>query len=321
MYRPVACATFAAGAMPVTAEDHQAPNKFRGAFTALITPMRADGSVDDEALVRLVERQIAHGIHGVVPVGTTGESATLSHAEHLHVVRTVTETVAGRVPVLAGAGANNTEEALALTRACHELGVDGTLQVTPYYNKPTQAGLVAHFTKIAEEVDLPVILYNVPGRTGVDMQPDTVARLAEHPNIHGIKEASGDMYKDAQIRERCPDDFALLSGDDFTILPFMSIGGDGVVSVVSNILPGIIANLCESAMAGGWTSARALHYHQLGLTRTLFLQSNPIPVKAAMSMLGLCGPGIRLPLVPLNPESEAGQALAAALKDIGALQS
>ncbi|MCB9749966.1 MAG: 4-hydroxy-tetrahydrodipicolinate synthase [Myxococcales bacterium] len=306
--------------MPVTADDPQAPNQFRGAFTALITPMRADGRVDDEALVNLVERQIEAGIHGLVPMGTTGESATLSPAEHLHVVRTVTEVTAGRVPVLAGAGANNTEEALTLTRACQEIGVDGTLQVTPYYNKPTQAGLIAHFTKIAEEVDLPVILYNVPGRTGVDMAPDTVARLSEHPNIHGIKEASGDMYKDALIRERCVEGFSLLSGDDFTILPFMSLGGDGVISVVSNVLPDIIAKLCESALAGGWTSARALHYHQLELTRALFLQSNPIPVKAAMAMLGLCEPGIRLPLLPLNPESPDAQSLRAALQEVGALQ-
>ncbi|MCA9689795.1 MAG: 4-hydroxy-tetrahydrodipicolinate synthase [Nannocystaceae bacterium] len=293
---------------------------FSGAFTALVTPMKQGDAgapkVDDDALARLVERQIAGGIDGLVPVGTTGESATLSPREHVHVVKLVTEVARGRVPILAGAGANNTAEAIELTRACAELGVAGTLHVTPYYNKPTQEGLVAHFTAIADAVDLPIVLYNVPSRTSCDMAPETVATLARHRNIVGIKEATGDMHKAARIRELCPPPFAVLSGDDFSLLPFLSLGCDGVISVVSNVIPGELARLCAAARDGRMDEARALHFRQLALSRALFTVVNPIPVKAALAMLGLCGPAIRLPLVPLDPASAHGRAVAEALRTL-----
>ena len=293
---------------------------FRGAITALITPMR-DGEVDEPALAELVESQIAGGIDGLVPCGTTGEAATLSVAEHLRVVRVVKEAARGRVPVIAGAGANDTRKAVELTRACHELGVDAVLHVTPYYNKPTQAGLIAHFSAVAQAAPVPVLVYNVPGRTGVDMSAATVGKLAAVPGIVGVKEATGDLHRAAQIRELCGPDFALLSGDDFTILPFLAVGGDGVISVVSNVIPGVIADLCRAAAAAVWERARDLHQRQLPLTRALFLQSNPIPVKAAMALLGRCGPELRLPLLPLDPDAPEGRALAAELDRLGLRRS
>lgn len=292
---------------------------FRGAYTALITPFRG-GRIDDDALTRLVEQQIEAGIHGLVPCGTTGESPTLSHAEHVHVVEIVMRAANGRVPVLAGAGSNSTREAIELSRACKELGVAGTLQITPYYNKPPQAGLVRHFREIADTVNLPIVLYNVPGRTGVDMSTDTVAELASHPNVRGIKEATGDMHRAAQIRHRCGDDFDLLSGDDFTLLPFLSVGGDGVISVVSNVDAGLMAGLCNAVAEGRWDEARALHQKQLRLCDVLFTESNPIPVKAAMAMLGRCEAEIRSPLRPLPADGEARRSLADALTEIGALK-
>jgi 4-hydroxy-tetrahydrodipicolinate synthase len=274
------------------------PFKLEGAYTALVTPMRGDG-IDVAALERLVEDQIAGGIDGLVPCGTTGESPTLSHAEHLQVVRIVIAAACGRVPVLAGAGSNSTQEACDLARACKELGADGTLQITPYYNKPTQAGLVAHFTAIAEASGLPMVVYNVPGRTCVDLEPITLARLAEHPLVVGVKEATADMHRAARIRELCGEGFSLLSGDDFTVLPFLAVGGNGVISVGSNLFPGLFARLCRAARENRWDEARALHYRQLPLSRALFSVTSPEPVKAAMAMLGRCEPTIRLPLLPL----------------------
>lgn len=268
---------------------------FRGAYTALITPMK-HGRVDDEGLKALVESQIEGGIHGLVPCGTTGESPSLSHEEHVHVVEVVMRAADGRVPVLAGAGSNSTREAIELSRACKELGVAGTLQITPYYNKPSQDGLVAHFTAIANDVDLPMVVYNVPGRTGVDLTAATAARLAEHPNIVGIKEATGDLLRAAEVREQCGPDFALLSGDDHTVLPFLATGGDGVISVTSNPAPKLMADMCNAAREGRWDEARKLHYDNLPLCRALFSLSNPMPVKTAMVMLGLAAPEIRLPL-------------------------
>ena len=205
---------------------------FRGAYTALVTPMR-DGRVDTDALEKLVEDQIAGGIHGLVPCGTTGESPSLSHAEHIHVVEVVMQAVRGRVPVLAGAGSNSTREAIELARACKELGVQGTLQITPYYNKPTQDGLVAHFSEIADAVGLPIVVYNVPSRTCVDLLPETAARLAQYPLLVGIKEATACMIRASRLRELCGPDFAMLSGDDFTIMPFMAVGGDGVIERIA----------------------------------------------------------------------------------------
>lgn len=258
---------------------------FKGAYTALVTPFR-DGRIDATALRKIVDEQIEQGIDGLVPCGTTGESPALSHAEHIRVVEIVMQAVGGRVPVLAGAGSNSTQEAIELARACKELGVAGTLQITPYYNKPTQQGLIAHMTTIADTVGLPVVVYNVPGRTCVDMLPETVAELAKHPNIVGIKEATGDMTRAARIRELCGNDFALLSGDDHTLLPFLAVGGDGVISVGSNCAPALFARLCKAAREGRWDEARELHYRQLPLSRALFAVTSPIPIKTAMAMLG-----------------------------------
>lgn len=289
---------------------------FRGAFTALVTPLRND-KLDEPALVDLVNAQIAGGIHGLVPCGTTGEASTLSTAEHLRVVEVVLQAAAGRVPVLAGAAANDTRKAVELARACKQLGAAGTLQVTPYYNKPTQPGLVAHFTAIAEQSDLPVVVYNVPGRTGVDLQPETVATLARHPKIVGIKEATGDMTRIARIRELVDPSFDLLSGDDFTILPFLALGGHGVISVTSNVAPAWISALCNTAASSQWEDARAWHYKQLPLARALFGQPNPIPVKSALALLGRCSPEMRLPLVAIDPQSHEGHALADTLHSLG----
>jgi 4-hydroxy-tetrahydrodipicolinate synthase len=275
--------------------------KLEGAYTALVTPMRGAG-IDTEALERLVEAQITGGIDGLVPCGTTGESPTLSHAEHLQVVEIVVRAARGRVPVLAGAGSNSTREACDLARACKQLGADGTLQITPYYNKPTQSGLVAHFTAVADASDLPVVVYNVPGRTCCDIEPATLARLCEHPRVVGVKEATGDMTRAARIRELCGEGFSLLSGDDFTLLPFLAVGGNGVISVGSNLYPGLFARLCRAAAEGRWDEARALHYRQLPLSRALFSVTSPEPVKAAMAMLGKCEPTIRLPLLELPPD-------------------
>ena len=293
---------------------------FRGAYTALITPLRHD-RLDEPALVRLVEQQLSAGIDGLVPCGTTGEASTLSMSEHLRVVELTVQTAAGRVPVLAGAAANDTRKAVELARACKQLGVAGTLQVTPWYNKPTQDGLVAHFSAIAEASELPVVVYNVPGRTGVDLLPETVATLARHKHIVGIKEATGDMVRASRIRELLgPDDrFTLLSGDDFTLLPFLALGGHGVISVTSNVAPAWISTICRAAAAGRWDEARTWHYKQLPLARALFGQPNPIPVKSAMAALGRCSAEMRLPLISIDPHSRDGQALSDALQTLGLL--
>jgi 4-hydroxy-tetrahydrodipicolinate synthase len=284
-------------------------------MSALVTPFR-DGRLDEAALERIVEEQIAGGIHGLVPCGTTGESPVLSHAEHIHVVEIVMRAARGRVPVVAGAGSNSTREAVELSRACKELGVAGLLQITPYYNKPSPSGLIAHFTEIADVVGLPVVLYNVPGRTAVDMLPETVAELATHPNIVGIKEATADMRRVCRIRELCPPDFALLSGDDHTLLPFLALGGDGVISVGSNLVPSMFARLCDAAAAGRWDEARELHYALLPLMRALFTVSSPIPVKTAMARLGKLAPEMRLPLQMLDPSTPEHAELEAAMQGL-----
>lgn len=269
--------------------------KLEGALTALVTPMR-QGGIDTAALERLVETQIEGGIHGLVPCGTTGEASTLSHQEQLQVIEIVVKTVDGRVPVVAGAGSNSTDEACYLATACEKLGADATLQITPYYNRPTQEGLVAHFEAVAEACGLPMVLYNVPSRTGCDMQAETVARLCDNPKVAGVKEATGDMIRAARIRELCGDSLSLLSGDDFTLMPFLAVGGDGVISVGSNVAPALFADLCNAAAQGRWDEARSLHYRQLPLTRALFSSANPEPTKAALAMLGQMEPDLRLPL-------------------------
>ena len=271
---------------------------FQGAYTALITPFGRDGAVDYGRLRELVEFQIAGGIDGLVPVGTTGESPTLDAEEHLEVIRVVVETAAGRVKVIAGTGANSTAEALELTARAKDLGVDGTLQVTPYYNKPTQTGLLRHFSAVAD-LGLPVILYNVPGRSACEIAVPTVAELAKHPQVVAVKEAAGSVDRVSRLKAACEID--VFSGDDGLTLPMMSVGGCGVISVASNVAPRAVADLVHAAAAGRWDEARALHYRYYALFNDVFIETNPIPIKAAMEMAGL-GPAVyRLPLCELAP--------------------
>ena len=271
---------------------------FQGAYTALITPFGRDGAVDYGRLRELVEFQIAGGIDGLVPVGTTGESPTLDAEEHLEVIRVVVETAAGRVKVIAGTGANSTAEALELTARAKDLGVDGTLQVTPYYNKPTQTGLLRHFSAVAD-LGLPVVLYNVPGRSACEIAIATVAELAWHPHVVAVKEAAGSVDRVSRLKAACEID--VFSGDDGLTLPMMSVGGCGVISVASNVAPKAVADLVHAAAAGRWDEARALHYRYYALFNDVFIETNPIPIKAAMEMAGL-GPAVyRLPLCELAP--------------------
>ena len=272
---------------------------FEGVFVALITPFRA-GQVDVDALGRLIEYQIQGGVGGIVPCGTTGESATLSHAEHKEVIQRCVDKVAGRVPVVAGTGSNSTSESIDLTRAAKKAGADGALLITPYYNKPTQEGLFRHYQAVAEAVDLPIVLYNVPGRTAVDMQVDTITRLSRIPNITAIKEATANLERASQIHLSCGDDLTLMSGDDATFLPFLAVGGSGVISVAANIIPSAVSVLWRAWKKGDKTAAYHQHNKLLKLNSLLFCETNPIPIKAAAAMLGLCGPDIRLPLTPLS---------------------
>jgi 4-hydroxy-tetrahydrodipicolinate synthase len=276
---------------------------FAGAMTALITPFR-DGQVDFETLDELIEFQIEGGIDGIVPVGTTGECPTLSHDEHKKVIERVVKTVAGQVPVIAGAGSNSTAEAIELTQFAKKVGADATLQVDPYYNKPTQEGFYQHFKAIAEEVDLPIILYDIPGRCGAGMTVDTIVRLAEIENIVGIKDATGQMDHVSEIATRC--DMTILSGDDSMTLPIAAVGGKGVISVVANIAPADVKALTDAILEGDFTSALKWHKKLFALSRgMLSLASNPIPVKAAMAMLNLSDEEMRLPLVPMEESKKA----------------
>ena len=278
---------------------------FTGTGTALVTPFRPDGSLDEPALRRLVPRQIEAGIDFLVPCGTTGESPTLTREEHLRVVEITVELAKGKVAVLAGAGGYNTAEVLALARELAALGADGILSVTPYYNKPTQEGLFQHYRAIAEAMRLPIILYSVQGRTGVNIEPATVKRLAEIENIVGIKEASGNVSQMASILNAVPDDFIVLSGDDAITLPLISLGGRGVISVVSNEIPAEMSQLTRLALQGDFPGARAIHRRYHPLMEINFVESNPIPVKAAMAEMGLLEPVWRLPLVPPKAENQA----------------
>jgi 4-hydroxy-tetrahydrodipicolinate synthase len=272
---------------------------FTGVITALVTPLR-NGAVDEDALRRHVNEQIAAGIDGLVPVGTTGESPTLDHEEHLRVVKIVIEEGRKRVPIIAGTGANSTREAIELSRAAQALGADGMLQVTPYYNKPTQDGLYRHFKAIVEAAPLPTILYNVPGRTGCDLLPDTVARLCELPQIVGIKEATGNLQRASQIIAKVGDRLVVLSGDDATALALFCVGGRGVISVVSNVAAADFAGMWDAYVAGDLKKARELHYKTFPLSEGLFIEANPIPVKAAMAMMGKIADEIRAPLYPMT---------------------
>ena len=275
---------------------------FNGAFTALVTPFR-NGEVDVEALEGLVEFQIAQGIHGLVPCGTTGESPTLSEEEDRLVIETVVRVTNGRVSVVAGTGSNNTASAIKYTKMAEEVGADGSLQVAPYYNKPTQEGLFRHFAAIAESTSLPLVLYNIPGRTSVTIASETIAQLAEIPNIVGIKDSTLSMNMVSDIRRLCGEDFDILSGDDPMTLPLMALGGVGVISVASNVAPGAVSNLVNAMNSGDLARGRELHYRLLPLIRALSVETNPIPVKAAASLLGLCSDELRLPLVPMSGEN------------------
>jgi 4-hydroxy-tetrahydrodipicolinate synthase len=275
---------------------------FSGAFTALVTPFR-NGEVDVEALEGMVEFQIGNGIHGLVPCGTTGETPAMSEAEDRVVIETVVRVANGRVPVIAGSGSNSTDMAIKYTRIAEESGADASLQVAPYYNKPTQEGLYRHFATIAESTSLPLVLYNIPGRTGVTIEADTMARLAEVPNIVGVKESTLSMNMTSDIKKLCGEDFDVLSGDDPVTLPLMSLGGVGVISVASNVAPGAVSDMVAALLDGDFERGRELHYDLLPLFRALFVESNPIPVKTAASLLGLCSDEMRLPLVPMEGEN------------------
>jgi 4-hydroxy-tetrahydrodipicolinate synthase len=275
---------------------------FSGAFTALVTPFR-NGEVDVEALENLVEFQIGQGIHGLVPCGTTGETPSMSEAEDRLVIGTVVRVANGRVPVIAGTGSNSTDMAIKYTRMAEEEGADGSLQVSPYYNKPTQEGLYRHFAAIAESTSLPIVLYNIPGRTSVTISAETTARLAEIPNIVGTKEATHSMDMASDVRRLCGEEFDILSGDDSLTLPLMSLGGRGVISVAANVAPAVVSDMVNALLEGDFERGRELHYDLLPLCRALFIETNPIPVKTAASILGLCSDEMRLPMIPLGGEN------------------
>ena len=278
---------------------------FTGCGTALVTPFRSDGSLDEATLRRLVRRQIEAGINFLVPCGTTGESPTLTREEHLRVVAITVEEARGKVPVLGGAGGYNTREVIELAGELERIGVDGILSVTPYYNKPTQEGLYQHYKAIAAAVRLPIVVYSVQGRTGVNVEPATVARLAAIENIVAIKEASGNISQMANIVHVVPPDFVVLSGDDAITMPLIALGGRGVISVVSNQIPREMTELAAACLRGDFESARAMYGRYLPLMNVNFVESNPIPVKAAMALMGLLEPVWRLPLVPPSPDSMA----------------
>jgi 4-hydroxy-tetrahydrodipicolinate synthase len=276
---------------------------FSGAYTALVTPFR-DGKIDEDRFRAHIEWQITEGIHGLVPCGTTGESATLTHDEHKEAIRICVDQANKRVPVLAGAGSNNTKEAVHLTQFAKDAGADGVLLISPYYNKPTQEGIYQHFKHIADTISIPMVLYNVPGRTGSNIMPSTVARLHKDiPQIVGIKEATGNLVQVSDLIEQCGTSLNVLSGDDFTLLPLLSIGGAGVISVVSNLLPNKMANLCNAWNEGDISTARKLHFEMQPLNRAMFMESNPIPVKTALALQGKMDTDFRLPMVPLADEN------------------
>jgi 4-hydroxy-tetrahydrodipicolinate synthase len=293
--------------------------RFTGVGTALITPFKQDGSVDETAVRRLVKRQIEAGVHFVSPCGTTGEAPTLSHREKLRIVELVVDEAAGRVPVLAGAGGYDTREVIELARELERVGVDGLLSVTPYYNKPTQEGLYQHYKAIAGGTSLPIMLYNVPGRTGINLEVKTVARLAEIPNIIAVKEASANVVQMSEIIAAVPDDFMLLGGDDPLTVAVMAIGGRGIVSVASNAAPGEMVQIMELCERGDFAGARRLHHWLLPFIQVNFVEANPIPVKAAMAAMGLIEESYRLPLVP--PSAGARDRIMRVLQDLKLLGS
>ena len=275
---------------------------FKGVFVAIVTPFK-NGKIDEEALRGLIDFQIAGGVDGIVPCGTTGESATLNHEEHDQVIRIAVDACRGKASVLAGTGSNSTQEAIQLSRNAKNAGADGLLQITPYYNKPNQEGLYHHFSSIADAVDLPIVLYNVPSRTSVNMVPETVVRLAKIEKIVGIKEASGSLQAISKIIDNCGKDFTVLSGDDPLLWPILAIGGKGVISVTANILPAKVAALCKAAAIGDIAEARSLHYELMDINDSLFIDTNPIPVKAALHLMGKIENELRGPLIELSKDT------------------
>jgi 4-hydroxy-tetrahydrodipicolinate synthase len=295
------------------------PPQLTGSIVAIATPMQAGGALDLPALARLIEFHIAEGTSGIVIVGTTGESPTVDPDEHCQLIKVAVDTVGGRIPVIAGTGANSTTEAIYFTEYAKKVGADACLSVVPYYNKPTQEGLYRHFRAIAEAVDLPVILYNVPGRTVADLSTETVLRLAEVPGIVGLKDATSDMTRHIEFIRRLPAErrFGLYSGNDDTALPFILLGGHGVISVTANVAPRLMADMCRAALAGDIAAARRFNDRLMPLNTKLFVEANPIPVKWALAEMGLIQPELRLPLVPLSAQHHA--TVRAALRESGVL--
>jgi len=289
--------------------------QFKGAFSALITPFK-DGRIDEESYRNFIEWQIEQGIDGLVPCGTTGESATLDHAEHKQAIGICVDQAKGRVPVVAGAGSNATAEAIDLAGYARDAGADAALMITPYYNKPTQEGVVAHFKAISKEVSIPMLVYNVPGRTSLNVLPRTMARLFnEVPDVIGTKEASADLKQVSEVIEFSGKDFCVLSGDDFTVLPLLAVGGHGVISVTSNIVPSMMSEMCAAFHSGDQDRAREVHYQMAPLCRAMFLETNPIPVKTAVHFMGKCPLEFRLPLVELAGDN--AEALKKVLREHG----
>jgi 4-hydroxy-tetrahydrodipicolinate synthase len=287
---------------------------FKGVYTALVTPFTREDRIDEPALRRHINSQIEAGVQGLVPVGTTGESPTLTFKEHCRVIEITVKETRGRVPVIAGAGSNSTAEAVELAAFARQAGALASLQVAPYYNKPTDDGFYRHFTAIADKVDLPLIVYNIPGRTGRNIENATLLELARHKNIVGVKEASGNLGQVMDIIQARPKDFAVLSGDDNLTLPIMALGGDGVISVASNLIPAEMAALTGKALAGKWDEARALHYSLLPLFKAIFIETNPIPIKAALAMKGMMEEVYRLPMCPIGAENR--KTLAGLLREL-----
>lgn len=278
---------------------------FKGAITAIVTPFKENGDLDLESLRKLVEFQVENEIDGIVPCGTTGESPSLNEDEHFEVVKTVIDAANGKVPVIAGAGSNSTEHAMEMTKRAAELGADATLHVCPYYNKPTQEGLYRHFSAIAKAVDIPIIIYNIQGRTAVNMDTSTLAKLAkEHSNIVGVKEASGNVAQMMDVINELPKSFAVISGDDNLTLPLMALGGKGVISVASNIIPKEMHGLCNYALNGDFEKAKEMHYKLLPLFKGIFIETNPIPIKAALAMKGMIKESYRLPMCEMKAENK-----------------
>ncbi|HUX49615.1 MAG TPA: 4-hydroxy-tetrahydrodipicolinate synthase [Spirochaetia bacterium] len=289
--------------------------RLEGVYTAIVTPFQQDGSVDEKALREFVDFQIDGGVSGLVPVGTTGESPTVTHEENLRVIAVVVEQTRGRVPVIAGTGSNSTQEAINMTRRAKELGADGTLQVAPYYNKPSQEGMYRHFSAIADATDLPLIVYNIPGRTGKNVENDTMLRLSSHPNIIGVKEASGDIPQMMDLIARKPADFVVISGDDNLAYPLMALGGSGVISVASNMIPDRMSEMVKLALAGKYEAAREAHYKLLPLFRALFSETNPVPVKYGLSVMGRIEEVYRLPLCAMDDQKK--QVLKDVMRSLG----